>query len=118
MHSWDCHNNLSLATPPPQCLNSSTIRHLDLSENRNLVINSLQWLSRISSLEYLNLAAIDLHKEANWLQLVTTLPSLSVLYMVDCQLKDLSPSVQYANFTALKYLALAHNEFPSELPKF
>nr|KYP51038.1 LRR receptor-like serine/threonine-protein kinase GSO2 [Cajanus cajan] len=109
-----CDNITSRVTD----LTLPSIRHLDLSENQNLVINSLQWLSRISSLEYLNLGGVDLHKEANWLQLVTPLPSLSVLYMVECQLKDLSPSLQYANFTALKYLALAGNEFPSELPKW
>ncbi|XP_014504102.1 leucine-rich repeat receptor-like serine/threonine-protein kinase At1g17230 [Vigna radiata var. radiata] len=56
--------------------------------------------------------------ETNWLQLVTTLPSLSVLSMNDCQLKDLSLSLQYANFTSLQVLDLSYNEFKSELPKW
>jgi len=46
------------------------------------------------------------------------LPSLSVLLMSDCQLRDFSPSLQYANFTALNYLDLSKNEFSSELPKW
>ncbi|KAH1191350.1 Receptor-like protein EIX2 [Glycine max] len=117
MHSQNCHN-LSVATPPRQCVNSSALRYLDLSLNENLAMNSLQWLCFISSLEYLNLNGINLHKETNWLQLVTMLPSLSELRMDGCQLKDLSPSLQYANFTALRVLDLSKNKFYSELPKW
>ncbi|KAG5098667.1 hypothetical protein JHK82_048521 [Glycine max] len=112
MDSHNCHN-----LPLCQCVNSSSLSHLDLSFNNNLVINSLRWLPHISSLAYLNLCVIDLHKETNWLQLVTMLPSLSVLHMCGCQLEDLSLSLQYANFTALKVLDLSINKFNSELPK-
>ncbi|XP_014524545.1 LRR receptor-like serine/threonine-protein kinase RCH1, partial [Vigna radiata var. radiata] len=101
-----------------QCVNSSTLRHLDLSFNRNLVINNLKWLPYISTLEYLNLCSVDLSEETNWLQLVTKLSSLSVLNMCDCKLKDLSLSLQYANFTALQVLDLSLNKFKSELPKW
>jgi len=117
LHNHNCHN-LSFPTSPPQCVNSSTFRYLDLSLNSNLVLNSLQWLPYISSLEYLNLRHIDLSKETNWLQLVTMLPSLSFLNMDACQLKDLSLSLPYANFTALQVLELSQNEFKSELPKW
>ncbi|KAL2324700.1 hypothetical protein Fmac_023758 [Flemingia macrophylla] len=119
LHSRHCHNNLFVAAPSPcRCLNSSTLRHLNLSLNKNLAINNLRWLSNISSLEYLNLGFIDLHKETNWLQIVTTLPSLSVLAMRSCQLQDWSLSLQYANFTALEVLNLSENEFNSGLPKW
>ncbi|KAL2331197.1 hypothetical protein Fmac_018778 [Flemingia macrophylla] len=120
LHSQDSHNNLSVATTPlPRpSLNSATLRHLDLSYNENLAINSLQWLSNISSVEYLDLSHIDLYKETNWLQLVTTLHSLSKLHMRRCQLQDMSSSIQYANFTALERLDLSENEFNSELPKW
>ncbi|XP_014491857.2 LRR receptor-like serine/threonine-protein kinase GSO1 [Vigna radiata var. radiata] len=115
-HNHNCHN-LSIPTSR-QCVNSSTLRHLDLSFNRNLVINNLKWLPYISTLEYLNLCTVDLSEETNWLQLVTKLSSLSVLAMCDCQLKDLSLSLQYANFTGLQDLDLSFNEFKSELPKW
>jgi len=117
LHNHNCHN-LSMPTSPRHRVNSSTLRLLDLSFNWNLAINSLQWLPNISSLEYLDLRAIDLSKQTNWLQLVTMLPSLSSLDMGGCQLKDLSLSLQYANFTALKVLNLYGNEFNSELPKW
>ncbi|XP_068491903.1 receptor-like protein EIX1 [Phaseolus vulgaris] len=113
----NCHN-LSVVSHFHRSLNSSSLGYLDLSLNDNLAINSLQWLSRIYSLKYLNLGEIDLHKETNWLQPLTMLPSLSVLMMSDCQLKDLSPSLQYANFNALDVLNLSENEFSSELPKW
>ncbi|KAK7383406.1 hypothetical protein VNO78_29085 [Psophocarpus tetragonolobus] len=116
VHSQICHNLSSITSP--HCVNSSSLRYLDLSLNWNLVIYSLQWLPHISSLEYLNLRGIDLHRETNWLQLVTKLPSLSVLNMRSCQLEDLSLSIQYANFTALEVLHLSANEFNSEFPKW
>ncbi|ESW33095.1 hypothetical protein PHAVU_001G042800 [Phaseolus vulgaris] len=116
-HKHNCHS-LSIPTFPRQCVNSSTLGHLDLSSNSNLAINNLQWLPYISSLEYLDLYDIDLSKETNWLQLVTMLPSLSFLEMGLCQLKDLSWSLHYANFTALKVLHLSGNKFKSELPKW
>ena len=117
VHKHSCHNQ-SIPTSPRQCVNSSTLGHLDLSLNWNLAINNLQWLPYISSLKYLNLRSIDLSDETNWLQLVTMLPSLSFLKMRSCQLKDLSLSLHYANFTALKVLHLSSNEFHSELPKW
>ncbi|CAJ1976848.1 unnamed protein product [Sphenostylis stenocarpa] len=116
VHSQNCHN-LSVGIPSNQCVNSSAIRYLDLSFN-NLAITSLDWLSHFSSLEYLNLDGIDLHRETKWLQLVIMLPSLLELHMRHCQLEDLSPSLQYANFTALKVLSLPGNGFHSELPKW
>ncbi|ESW15622.1 hypothetical protein PHAVU_007G087800 [Phaseolus vulgaris] len=44
--------------------------------------------------------------------------AINKLMMSDCQLKDLSPSLQYANFTSLNALDLSNNEFSSELPKW
>ncbi|WVY92103.1 hypothetical protein V8G54_037617 [Vigna mungo] len=118
LHNHDCHKLFIPTSSHSQCVNSSTLHHLNLSLNWNLVINNLKWLPYISSLEYLKLNGIDLSKESNWLQLVTMLPSLSFLSMRACQLKDLSLSLQYDNFTALQALDLSLNEFKSELPKW
>ncbi|XP_061347793.1 receptor-like protein EIX2 [Gastrolobium bilobum] len=129
LHSLDLHNNDFLAIQfdsqnchnlsVEYCVNSSALEYLDLSSNYALAIDNLQWLSRISSLKRLQLSGIDLRKETYWLQSVTTmLPSLSELYLRSCQLNNLSPSLQYANFTALQILDLRGNKFDSELPKW
>ncbi|QCD99241.1 LRR receptor-like serine/threonine-protein kinase FLS2 [Vigna unguiculata] len=97
----------------------SAVSYTHLEVYKRQLLNFKQgWLPYISSLEYLNLNGIDLSKETNWLQLVTMLPSLSFLNMHDCELKDLSLSLQYANFTKLEFLSLSRNEFNSELPKW
>nr|XP_025675714.1 receptor-like protein EIX2 [Arachis hypogaea] len=103
-----------------QCKNSSNnIYYLNLSDNDNLQAdNILHWISNLSFLHYLDLSGINLQKETNWLQLVTMLPSLSELYLEDCRLQNIYPSLQYANFTALKVLDLSYNEFVSELPSW
>ncbi|MED6222891.1 hypothetical protein PIB30_068812 [Stylosanthes scabra] len=41
---------------------------------------------------------------------------LSELHLEECQLQNINPSLQYANFTSLKFLNLAFNEFSSVLP--
>lgn len=108
----DCHN-LSLVN------SSSNLAYLDLSFNENLVMNDLRWLIRLSSLEYLNLGSIDLHKQTQWLQILTMLPSLSELHLSSCLLESASPSLEYAaNFTSLEYLDLSGNDFFSKLPSW
>ncbi|XP_020964092.1 probably inactive leucine-rich repeat receptor-like protein kinase At3g28040 [Arachis ipaensis] len=100
-------------------LNSSTLNYIDLSYNRYLSIKSLEWLSRIPSLEYIDLSNIDLHMQTNWLHFVTVLPSLVELHLEGCNLESISPSLGYANFSAsLQVIVLSGNSFHSELPKW
>jgi len=112
----DCQN-LSLVNTSHDSGNFSNVFYLDLSQNENLVIDDLRWLLRLSSsLEFLNLNSINLHKETKWLQILTMLPSLSELYLSSCSLESVSPSLPYANFTSLEYLDLSGNDFFSKLP--
>ncbi|KAK7314084.1 hypothetical protein VNO77_39293 [Canavalia gladiata] len=98
--------------------NSSTLIHLDLSSNEILLIDDLRWLLSLSSLQYLNLNFIDLHKQTQWLQLFN-LPSLSELHLRSCLLENINnPYLHYVNFTSLEYLDLSHNDFFSELPNW
>ncbi|KAL1298129.1 hypothetical protein HN51_026603 [Arachis hypogaea] len=100
-------------------VNSSTLIYINLLYNENLFIHSLEWLSRISSLKYINLGYTNLHMETNWLHWMTALPSLVELHLDSCKLEDISPSLEYANFsTSLQVIDLAHNYFHSELPKW
>ncbi|MED6143869.1 hypothetical protein PIB30_009945 [Stylosanthes scabra] len=117
MNSPSCHN-LSLGNLPYQCENSSTLNYLDLSGNFNLVIQNLEWLSSVSSLKYIDLSDIYLNVETDWVKLMAMLPSLSELYLVSCLLDNMSPSLQFANFTSLQVLDLSSNEIHSEIPNW
>ncbi|KOM38559.1 hypothetical protein LR48_Vigan03g194100 [Vigna angularis] len=93
---------------------SSDISHLDLNQISLSGNFDLQWLSQLHSVKYLDLSGIDLHKETNWLLAMP--PSLSNLYMIDCQLTNISPSLKHVNLTSLVTLDLFLNNFNSELP--
>ncbi|WJX93045.1 hypothetical protein P8452_74616 [Trifolium repens] len=113
----DCKNLSLVKTPLHGSGNFSNVVHLDLSENENLLIDDLRWLLRLSSsLEYLKMNSVNLHKETRWLQILTMFPSLSVLSLSSCLLESVNPSLLYANFTSLEYLDLSYNDFFSELP--
>ncbi|XLQ99332.1 hypothetical protein S83_065531 [Arachis hypogaea] len=60
---------------------------------------------------YQDLTVINLQDETNWLQFVRLLPSISELYLEYCGLRDIYPSLQYANFTTLNVLDLSSNDF-------
>ncbi|RYQ88126.1 probably inactive leucine-rich repeat receptor-like protein kinase At2g25790 [Arachis ipaensis] len=97
---------------------SNNLHHLDLSNKGNLKADHiLHWISTLSSMKYLDLTGINLQEETNWLQLVTLLPSLSELYLEYYGVRDIYPSLQYANFTTLDVLDLSNNDFvPAKLP--
>ncbi|KAJ1427737.1 Leucine-rich repeat [Sesbania bispinosa] len=109
-------DDLSRGILPHQCGNSSNLHYIDLSYNYDIVIDNLHWISRLSSLQYLNLDGVALHKEIDWLQSMTMLPLLSELHLKNCQLENIYPSLSYANFTSLKVLDLSENDFISDLP--
>ncbi|KEH33796.1 LRR receptor-like kinase [Medicago truncatula] len=99
---------------------SSNLFYLDLSPFRYhdhgpLHMDNLGWLSPHSSLKYLDLSGIHLHKETNWLQIVNTLPSLLELQLSHCNLNNF-PSVEYLNLSLLVTLDLSLNNFTSHLP--
>ncbi|XP_028755423.1 receptor-like protein EIX2 [Neltuma alba] len=103
-------NNLSLV----ERQNSSNLHYLNLSNNEDLHFDNLHWLSRVPSLEYLDLSGINLQGKLDWLQLATLLPALTELYFESCQLRNINPSLQFINFTSLEVLMLTSNEFSSD----
>ncbi|KAL2601850.1 hypothetical protein AAZX31_10G216200 [Glycine max] len=111
-------DDLSRGNLPHLCGNSTNLHYLDLSHNYDLLVYNLHWVSRLSSLKYLNLGGVRLPKEIDWLQSVTMLPSLLELTLENCQLENIYPFLQYANFTSLQVLNLAGNDFVSELPSW
>ncbi|KAF7820485.1 receptor-like protein EIX2 [Senna tora] len=99
----------------PNSSSNYNIQYLNLSDNY-VSMDGLGWISGLPSLKYLDLSYIDVHKETSWLQCVSSLPSLVELHLRGCVLEDMSPSLEYANFSSLLVLDLSENYFSSELP--
>ncbi|KAH0986128.1 hypothetical protein GBA52_013305 [Prunus armeniaca] len=76
---------------------------------------SLNWLSHLASLKYLNLNGVNLSSTGvpNWLHHVNMLPSLLELHLSYCLIGSLPLSLQKINFTSLSVLDLSHNSFNS-----
>ncbi|KAK2441388.1 receptor protein EIX2 [Trifolium repens] len=98
---------------------ASNLFYLDLTplSTDTLHMDNLDWLSPLSSLKYLNLSYIDLHKETNWLQAVITIPSLLELQLSYCNLNNfiINQSIEYLNLSSLVTLVLSGNNLTSSL---
>ncbi|XP_019167286.1 PREDICTED: receptor-like protein 12 [Ipomoea nil] len=77
----DLSHNFFVGNVPPQLGNISTLKHLDIdNDNEQLkVVGTLEWISHLSSLEYLVLHSVDLHSASDWLVSITKLPLLRTL---------------------------------------
>ncbi|KAL8459503.1 hypothetical protein ACS0TY_036841 [Phlomoides rotata] len=72
--------------------------------------DSLEWLSGLSKLEYLNMNVSDLSKATNWAQVINSLPSLLQLHFSSCQLGFVASSID-VNITSITHLDLSYNSF-------
>ncbi|GLU04947.1 hypothetical protein SLE2022_220740 [Rubroshorea leprosula] len=98
---------------PHQLGNLSNLKYLNLDENVGLHVENFQWLSGLSSLEYLHFTSVYLSKASNWFHVVNTLPSLVELRLSRC---ELGPHYQVhpitsVNLSSLNVLDLSGNSF-------
>ncbi|XWS64746.1 hypothetical protein CRYUN_Cryun05aG0030000 [Craigia yunnanensis] len=102
---------------PHQLGNISKLQHLNLGDNSNQLVEArnLQWLSGLSSLQYLDLSGVDLSKATEWLQVTNKLPSLMELHLSSCFL-DNDPSPISVNYTSLSILDLSNNYISPSVP--
>ena len=73
-------------------------------------------MSGLSSLKYLDLSGVDLHKQVDWIQVMSTLPSISELRFENCQIDSIIPPKGQTNFTYLQFLDLSNNRLSQEIP--
>jgi len=55
---------------PHQLGNPSNLKYLNLGYNFALQIDNLERITKLSSLEHLDLSGVDLYNEANWFELL------------------------------------------------
>ncbi|XP_051140097.1 receptor-like protein EIX2 [Andrographis paniculata] len=96
-------------TVPPNLGNLTNLVQLDLSYN-SLIVDSLDWLSELPSLSYLDLSGNNV-SDANWPQRTLMLPSLKQLRLSNCQLSDDDRAYSLKEFssTSLSTVDLSYN---------
>ncbi|KAE8722145.1 hypothetical protein F3Y22_tig00014370pilonHSYRG00109 [Hibiscus syriacus] len=122
--------NLSFASfageIPASLENLWSLEYLDLYADsfsstgpRELRSQSLEWLTPLSSLKYLNLGFSKLDGVADhWLHTLNMLPSLVELRLHWCELQGLPLTLPSINFTSLSVLDLSENSFNSVFPQW
>ncbi|CAL9189949.1 unnamed protein product [Musa hybrid cultivar] len=102
----------------PSLLLLTHLERLDLSYN-DLSTDGLHWLSGLTSLRYLDMSFVNLSMASHdWLQAVNMLSSLEELYLHDCGLTDIPPSLSHVNLTTLATLDISDNLFNSTIPNW
>ncbi|KAM4111272.1 hypothetical protein ACJW30_05G055100 [Castanea mollissima] len=109
--------NASLSGEIPRYLgNLSSLTHLDLGGNYNLSTKNLDWVSSLSSLEYLYMGGVKINPtKADWLHAINMLPFLRELSLYSCELKHLPSSLTFLNLTSLRVLDLSYNPFNTSI---
>nr|XP_019705446.1 receptor-like protein EIX2 [Elaeis guineensis] len=75
-----------------------------------LYADDLHWLSRIHSLQFLDMSRVNLSKAANWLHEINMLPSLLELHLFETYLPSIPSTLSHVNLTSLRVLDLSWND--------
>ncbi|RWR93790.1 LRR receptor-like serine/threonine-protein kinase RCH1 [Cinnamomum micranthum f. kanehirae] len=118
------HANFIGLIEPYQIGNISSLRYLDLHSN-SLPMEDLQWLSHLSSLQYLDLGNADLSMVSDWVQPINMIPSLSVLRLSNCGLRNSSTPLhlnltslnKHGRLASMRELYLSNNNYSGTVPE-
>ncbi|RHN66754.1 putative non-specific serine/threonine protein kinase [Medicago truncatula] len=119
--SWNEFDLIRIPSIQQNLTHASNLVYLDLSslglDTLHISMDNLHWLFILSSLKYLDLSGLDLHKETNWIQKVNTLPSLLELRLSSCKLNNfmLNSSIGYLNSSSIVTLDLSYNNLTFQL---
>ncbi|KAL6206211.1 hypothetical protein ACLB2K_023460 [Fragaria x ananassa] len=106
---------------PSSFANLSNLNHLDISRNFfKTSSKNLDWLSRLSSLKYINLGNLYLGSRGeSWFHAINMLPSLLELRLSFCKINQTLPlSLQTTNLTSLLVLDISDNDINSSYPSW
>ncbi|CAI9284247.1 unnamed protein product [Lactuca saligna] len=100
---------------PHQLGNLSSLQTLDLLATP-VIIKNTDWLSRLSSLKYLNLSYIDLSESVGLLNNVITLPSLVELQLESCSLpNNTAKSFNRTSSVSFAVVNINSNDLPNSM---
>ncbi|WVY98928.1 hypothetical protein V8G54_031079 [Vigna mungo] len=97
--------------------NLTKLNYLDLGLSSHLFVDDSDWISKLSSLQYLDLSHVNLGKAENLFQVLSMLPSLSEIHLAKCRLNELFPHqlARAINFSRAQILSLAENELEDRM---
>jgi EIX receptor 1/2 len=109
LQAWD--NTTLRGKISPSLDNVTRLQYLSLSWNDFNIVENLEWLSPLVSIQYLGLIYLNLSVANDWLKVVSCLPKLSVLKLNNCDLPLITPSsLSHINSTkSLTHLDLSEN---------
>jgi Leucine-rich repeat (LRR) protein len=110
----------SIRTIPPELGNISTLLFLSFGQGCSEIeiIENIQWISKLNSLQHLDLSYVDLSSSTDWFYTLNELKSLKVLILSGCYLNNIPADVATLNLTSLTTLDLSSNSFESPVPSW
>ena len=101
-----------IGTIPPHLGNLSNLRYFSIDSGfGDTYSTDISWLSRLSSLEHLDMSWVNLSTIVHWVPTVNMLQSLEFLSLSICELRTSPDSLLHSNLTSLETLDISDNLF-------